>query len=456
MKKKKVVKIIIVPLAVSMFWGCGQKTVDYGLDGDTEQFVAERDDVDVEQNLAETKVVEHWTDEWKFNSPVYADDRVTVDTMEIDADVVMLDIDRFPIIEAEKLEDDALFRKKFINTFFGGAEIREYELEKYTKDEIKEIIAELEEAAKSANQEALEEYEKFIRDYEELLETAPDEAVAAEDYMSSNTYSGELADDLACTVSFNEDEEGFWIYAGPNLSSDIFSPKSIREYDNREQIGIKENDEGMINECRYTMVEAKRMADAFLIQIGLCSQICIEVIEPVWCGKNLNEQGDVAEYETVPYGYQFIYSTGVDGVAMNRTTDISVEDDNPYDWQDTGDRTEIIVTDEGVIQVQIMSPIMVHQVSYAEELIPLEKIKEIMKKEALENTERYMFVDKDNFSTPRSDDMGLYYVKVNDAQQAGVFSFRPLWCLSYWCVDHPIFVDAVTGEVTYPLDETGQ
>lgn len=447
--RKITTECLVTIILVMFLCGCGRKTVDYDMDENSEEVGSERNDIDVSEGLAEITVIDHWKEELVFDTPLYEDDLVRVDTMEIDTDVTMPNLERFPSVEAEEVKLDSEFRERFLKAFFRGEDVNGHEMSQYTKDEIREIIANLEENAKDGDLETQEMYEGFIKEYEELLEDAPDTPVEVREYTGSE-YKGTIGE-IVCMANFRDEDDYIW--AGPDPESKYYKPPSIREFRGRISKEEEENIQeiGLTNECQFSMEEAKRFADIFMAQIGLSQAVCMKVIQPVWTAFDVDEAGNVTDAKTVGYGYVFVYGSGIEGLPFGTFEDRQSYVYGGIEKRDNGDQIKITVTDEGVLRVSIFSLMTIRTVEYGQEMLPLEEIKEIMKKEINENTERYNFMDSSVKCVGGT--MELIYMKLYDTEEDGVCHYEPLWCLSgFQRYNHPVFVHAITGDVVYPFE----
>lgn len=194
------------------------------------------------------------------------------------------------------------------------------------------------------------------------------------------------------------------------------------------------------------MEEAEKLAESFLNEIGRSQQICTATKQLVWTGSNGDE-----ESESVNYGYEITFGTGVDGVAFSQfpnfidfsNTDKNMDDAGYYN----GDSTIIRITDDGITEVYMQDPVVIRTVSNEVELLPLDTIKDILKNEVVNNNENYDLGIGTKFN-----ELQLIYLKLKDASEEGISSYVPVWCLSH-CYedmnyhDNPVLVNAIDGSV---------
>lgn len=468
MKYKVIVMIMMIFLLSGTVCGCGKKEVDYGLEGKGK---AESSS----SSLAQFKDAKNWTDEWNVPARDATGELEEEQMLSINAEIVVPEVDTMSVIEAEKTTIDEDFRKQFLKSFFKDGEIYYHDKEHYTKEELEKAIADLEEKHAQfvgkiqgtegdgddwiANdmKEELQESQKELQEWKELLPQVSDTYTVAEEFGSCTEYAGQL-DDLLCQVSFNESA----VLAKP-LDEKYYGPETLREYDTVSQLEKSNNgDENTLNECRISMEDARSLAEHFMNKIGRSNQVCLEEKNLMWYGENTEKKSNAADEKYAVYGYSFTYGTGIDGIDFaNFDMFPSCEYFGPYWWEleahvneklNNGDSITITVTDEGITEISLKTPLDIRNVNSQVKLLPLDVVKDIMKNEVMEHPEKYYFDYDSNFNQ-----MELAYIKSKDNSQEDVFSYVPTWCLSSHAegasMMHPIFVNAIDGSIVYLYQE---
>lgn len=445
MKNKVLAGILMLAMTAGILAGCGKKEVDYTLDGDTEESTQQSVAEPVELNLAEYETVGTWADEWKLT-----DSDGYERPVKVDLEIMMPDIDKLSVIEVEELDMGERFRKQFVRAFFENGDIYNHEEPQYTRAELEEMIADLEVSLETADEDWWRErLETYIEEYEEQLETAPEEPVVADDYATCTEYTGFIGD-AASSVSFRVEDRN--IMAGAGINYKDFAPESLSGCEEVLLDDTYTTASGVENECKYSEEEALRIAETFLIKVGLSSQICVETNPVMWRGEN----------NSAIYGYSFTFGTGVDGMVFNQFPDfidfdLAARSNMELGDYDNGDSIKIIVTDDGVIDVYMIDAMSIRKVHDAATILPVEEIQGIFKEEVMEHPAKYDLTRAGVYNYKKFNRMELIYLKLPDETQEGVYNYTPVWCFSD-CRDdelfrsHPVFVNAIDGSIVNVFD----
>lgn len=469
MRKKVFAAGLVLVLAAGMIAGCGKKAVDYSLEEDSE-----KGEVSASADLEQYKGVADWKDEWKVT-----DAGGVEQTVSVNAAVDVPDTDSMSVVEIESVIMDVDFRKNFLKCFFGGGEVYYHDEEHYTTAEIEKDIADLEAWLTEPDTDA--DTKSSIKDILEekraLLEHASDEYTAAETFGTCRSYIG-YKDDVCYAVSFSESEADVRPYDG-----EYYGPEALRDYRFVEEMSDYEAgaENEASNACSYSMDEAQRIAEDFMTAVGRSGQICVEKKPVMWHGWNTDANAETAEEEYQLYGYTFVYGSGVGDIAFAQFPDRwnydvastsagrfvmqNTERDSDTDSLDhdgvptydmlsmfTGDRVEITITDRGVISARIVAPVKITDITEAVDLLPLDTVESIIKNELAENGGNYNF----EWMIPKYNNMKLMYLKLQNDVKKGLYTYVPVWCLSYKDEQdlyyHPVFVNAISGNVIDIMD----
>lgn len=439
MRKKLSTFSLMLVVTTVIFAGCESKKVDYGLDGD-----AQKDKEDGEGSLAQFENAENWVDEWKFTGE---DGEELVWTL--DAKIVVPELDNMSVVEAKKEEMNASFREDFLKEFFQNGDIYYYDEAHYTRSEITSEIQRIEELQQENPED--DYLSEVLEEYQELLSQASDEYTKAEAFDSITEYAG-YRDDYFYKVRFWDNDMSAWM-----VDETAEYPESLSEYPYISTFDAYSSELGeeTPNECRYTMEEAKTLAESFLRELGRDNQICAKAEPIMWRGSNAGGESIASDDKFVFYGYELTYGTGVDGVAFTQFPDFGAFDITWRTQQDledgyNGDYVSITLTDKGITSLSIASPVTLADTIGPQTLLPLDTVKGIMKKEVEEHPEEYVYSNMYQFN-----EMQLMYMKMHNETGDGC-SYVPVWCLSYMdeyggskTYMNPVLVNAIDGNVLY-------
>lgn len=220
-------------------------------------------------------------------------------------------------------------------------------------------------------------------------------------------------------------------------------PKSLEGYAQIEQMERYTYDtratDNYTNECKYSLTEAKAMAEEFLDAIDQDDEWCYEAKSALWTGKTKDEEGTWTT-ETVSYGYYLTYGVGVDMVAFSQYPHL--QQDFHSENSTNGDTISFMITDDGIIKVNIADLVTIRNVSQPVELLPIEDILNIMKEEAAQHFDAFESTGGIQNSTTLSE-LELIYFGVESKEEDGVYTYVPAWTMGN------MYVNAVDGTVEW-------
>lgn len=444
MKQKIYVAGILIFIITGLFSGCGKKEVDYELDKNGTNGSNN-------SNLTQFQNAEKWKEDWNVTDKSGTEKSVIVDT-----DIMIPDIVEMSVIEVERAENAESFRENFMKGFFGENDIYYHDEKHYTKEELERIIVSMEEALANPayDNESRGELEEMLETEREYFAKASDSYTPAEEFESCDNFLG-CRDNILYDALFFDDS----IFICPK-EEEYYGPKTLTDYD-RVYCMTDDNGEYDVssNECTFSKEDAKEIAERFMMEIGKSSQICTEESQVLWCGEMFDESDNVADMKYVVYGYKFTYCTGINDMVFSQFPnfssffDVAAEDNDDSGENYNGDEMTFMVTDMGIVEMEMKAPVNIRNISGSVELLSLDTIKDIIRNELQENGCKYDFTNDRIF-----DCMQLMYLKVKDDSNEGIFSYVPVWCLSQKWDDanysHPVFVNAMDGSVIYLNDIT--
>lgn len=475
-------------IAFIVLCSCSDGKVDYSLD-------TEGSEQENSGGLAQFAELPRWTDEWEITGA-----GGEVATFQVDAEITVPDTDTMSVAEVEETVIDGAFKERLAQTFFGEEPVYYHDKMHIPKEELQERIEEIENEIQVKRddigmfqelaernedapeemeryqgyvqdaQEGIDEYEAVIADYQELMSAAPGQYVPAEEFAECDEYVSYLngqkyffriytpeSEPKSDLVDMRLDgEDTVTIVLEPEDSLESWRPEELK--DKKNWITFTSADvEGGVNQCEITKEEAREQAERFVEQAGFSHQTCNYAEDIVWCGYDQNADGSWKNEEYVTKGYVFSFVTSVDGRTplsgfSNYYYDRRWLAGNGYGWQD---RISIMVNNDGVVRVFICNPITVTRVTGNVGLLPFQTVQDILQAEITEHADRY------DLENPKpSSIMELNYLRVKDEQREKMYSYIPVWELSYQgntnldgVRHHPIFVNAIDGSVIYPWGE---
>ncbi|MDE7436041.1 MAG: hypothetical protein K2N01_09545 [Lachnospiraceae bacterium] len=472
-------------MAAAVLCGCSDGAVDYSLD-------TEGSSEESSGGLAQFAELSQWTDEWEITG---ADGKAV--TFQVDAKITVPDTDAMSVAEVEETVIDGAFKEHLARAFFGEETVYYHDREHLSKEELQEQVEDLEnriqvkrddiegyqglieinkdfpeevERYQEYIQEAqddIQEYEAGVADYQNLMSTAPEQYMPADDFGECDEY-----------VAYRNGQKYLFCVYTPESSSKS-NQLDMRTYEETVKITLEPEDsieswkpeelegksdwilytsadvEGDVNQCETTKEEARELAERFVEQAGFSHRMCNYAEDIVWCGFDQNANGSRKNEEYVTKGYVFTFVAGIDGRIplsgfSNYYYDGYQMSDEDYGMQDM---ISIIVNDDGIARVIIDNPVTVTSAAGNVGLLSFQTVQGIMQAEIQEHPDRY---DLENLKP--SNIMELNYLRVKDGSRDKVYSYIPAWELSYQGNTsetryHPVYVNAIDGSVIYPWKE---
>lgn len=457
-KRKRFSAAFGISLLLTVLWGCS-KGMDYPME-----------DSEIEKE-GEGTTIARWEEQLQATSQ----NSFNTYQINIDADVVMPQVNSMSVIEVSEPEFDAAYKKQIIDTIFGNSKI-------YYNDDEHAPIAELDERIEmyrnrivdnphkdkadsnyTGHHRKQDEYwEDKIAICEEAKNSAPSDYLLAENF-EADSYLGER-EGIAYTISFTEcwnqynarekiillEAKSLWDVCPEELRTenqiwyDIESAWHV--YDGPHE-DISEN-----NQCSLSVDEARNMASHFLEQLNLPELIEINCIELRWYGELLPIPGEKNHYQVnnVKDGYIFAYGQGMDGVVFSDfLTDSAAVNEAWYDEEEEAYALKsgvvVAVTDEGIVRMELKNLLSIETMVDHVECLETGSIRNIIKNELKEDIDQFgEYPDTLSF-----DLLELGYMRIKDGTSEHRYSFIPAWRLVnkeiMW--QSGIYINAIDGSV---------
>ncbi|HWS30412.1 MAG TPA: DUF6034 family protein [Clostridia bacterium] len=252
-------------------------------------------------------------------------------TVEFDADVILPDVEKYPIYIMEPLTFTQEMADRIIPVLLDGVELYDetnYRTKEYVQEKIDYYTEELEAAIEGNYEQLIADYQEILTDLIKELETAPDDP--ARTPASRELMFKDVGNTLVSTYGKRVDlEDGGYQYmwteegrrkaaaAGNAAIDGVCEQASGRKmyllfensvYGNRILFS-RDSDDGrgwFINPPEFDQAEARRQADAFLEKLGLpFDYLCTMRVEDL-----IQENGG--------YYYALSYCTAVEGAPSQR------------------------------------------------------------------------------------------------------------------------------------------
>lgn len=458
---------LVTSLAMGFLTGCGnEKNVDYNIDGVKEEAQTENSNgkKSVSQFANETSWNEVWTIEEGVEDPVQ---------ITIDAEVTIPDTEEMFVVEVKVPEFDVKFKEHTVKTLFQGNDVYYNDTEHLPKQELEKLYRENKEWYENADTEmAREAARKHVQEYEELLDNASDTYTLADSY-EVDEYIGEVngityelwVSDFYGETDWDINAQWFNFYAA---NTEEICPDEYEGYTNYmahrymtcdRYAGVGEN------ECDISIEDGEKMARDLLQDLGLEYPVLAYAQPLIWGDSSLSAENI---YDWPANGYVFTFEYGVDGVSFTGAGagyDFmymrNSKEDEVFQYSMTA--TAIVyVTDKGVINLHVYSPIETVDISESVELLPLNTIKEIMKEKITTEYEEFRFVYMMEANELTFDHMELIYFRVRDTENSKQYSYVPAWRLTEQVGDavqnnlsirNPVVINAIDGTLIHVYDE---
>lgn len=494
---------LITTLTAALLTACGEeRTVDYTIGGIAEEQEEvqteekeegqERESAGEEQaqseggkiGLAQFKGEEAWKDTWMIKIGEEEQDGEIVDIfadVRVDAKIIVPQTKQMSVVEVIETEFDAEYKERLAKTIFDSGEIYYGNAANLPKKDIEKLWPEYEAGAYIMADEPFHfeewnnEWSDCYKAYENL-ENLKDTYTPAAEY-SVNKYIGSYEDRLY-RLTFLEDEEdrenvARYMKRITLEAKDLYEvcPEKFKEQENLACTPWMLGDR-IENRCEISEKEALKEAKEFVDELGL-DYMVFAFSRPLAWG-NVPEVISITDTEETDdwgvNGYVFYFDLGLDDVSF---VQYGIEDDY-FDWTvNTGENEEkvyslksvlqIYITDTGIIKAVVDNPVEITSVSENVELLPLDTVKEIIKKETNTQWETFRFNVHYMYYPMDMNEMELIYFRIRDKDNPGKYSYVPAWRLASVLkeeashgidIRYPVLINAIDGTVIDFYDET--
>lgn len=431
--KKITATILSVTLALATA-GCGEKTVDYNIDEETQGGNSTSDG----GTLAS-----------KYGIPDECDTTLDVGDsglgkIEIyDLDVTYPEGSSMDIATYILNELDDEKRQGIIETLFDKDDgIYIYDWENQTKEDIQEDIDEyqrmIEQCEAVGDNSEAEWYEEEIADLEEQLSSAPDEYPAATDYSGTDyigtMYGTEYYLYISESDSYIRKREDSYTYRNAESVEGVTS--CYYQYDS-DWLDVSPED--LTNMCELSETEAQLIADDFLGMLGIDDMILTDTDGLYWVYySGYDGQAVLTELD----GYSFTYTMAINNIPVSAKDIFNVDninDDNSSAGVLVNEMT-ICVDANGIVMANWSD--LLQATGEVEENVSLLTFDEMIEK-ANETVAAYYTDYPTNYTKVEFNDIELTYF-LEETNEDGVFKYVPAWVLS----EYEIYTDY--SEENYP------
>ncbi len=298
------------------------------------------------------------------------------------------------------------------------------------------------------HKENLREAREMVAKYERLLKKAPEDYTPAEGNFTGNEYIGKR-DGIRYRMSFEPDGAGGFesinIFA---QDAEVYPDGAKGEEDPSymEYTFITQADE---NQCSIEKGDAEKAARQFLQKIGFTDLLLAEETVLEW--RDPEAPVNAGSDATFVDGWQFVFSPGAEDAAFSDYEDFAGLSGVTVSGRSLQPdcRITVDVTDHGVIRAKLCSPATVISSVPGVKLLPLEDIKNVIRKELA------VFLEKRRAGSESYDHLELGYYPVSDPERWDRHTYLPVWSLWSENVFCTFLVNAVDGSVIDFLPEWG-
>ena len=447
-KRRLVTRIaacVLVGVMAMQMTGCGNKKVDYSLDGESSDEIGSSDD-NGKSSLARTLGVPDKCDEtFDVGNSGLSEIRCTADSIDIpDTEQMKKVYYTTAKLDSERIQsivEGLLDRSKGIYVRKDGVS---------TKDELKSMIEntkKFKEEAKSQGDDTSDAwYDSQIESYEKQMAEAPDTLPPLENYDDPyGAYTGKYGDkDYTVSVSMYGDDVDAGMYmtfsqaeTEENKLLDGVSGATYT-YVTGVSNAIDVDVTNMTNECKMTENDAISQAMNFLSGVGVDGMECtgVEPLVRIWSAEN----GDVKKSEV--NGYYVTMSRTINGVPV-RTGELynvdNLQNQNGYMY-DIDDIAHISVNDDGIIYMY--STIYADSASFETEDVDILNWDDMISK-ANENITAYYEKYQTRYGKIDFNKVELRYVSSVD--ETGKMCYIPAWVFTQ---SEELRGENTSGEIT--------
>lgn len=366
---------------------------------------------------------------WKENFQVTVPEigKVTV-AIDLKPDVLLTE--KPYVMKISYLENTEALKKSILTRLYKYETVFYWDEEHWTKEYLEEKIIETEKGwASIENVELLEKYRA-------LYPNAPENPVQAEAYTVNEYLIRQESEDRV--LCFGED---------PVLECFYIQLRTLGEYkkmiperlSNEQIVGIgmypdyENSQSGVTNYCKYSLEEAKEIANLFFSAFGINSVEKLRVRNLIWTIKNPQTEA----IEEVVGGYMMAYEPWKD-----------------EEYQPGYLPMEIYISDCGVFKVDFYEPFAVTSYTQNVPLLPFEQIKECVRKE-LKNPQSVLW---ERFREVHANQIGeetrfdISYLSLQVAYCSGEKNETSL--LPGWQLDYIGVFNAIDGGLIWEDEES--
>lgn len=449
MKKGILTKLLLTAAVTSILLsGCQNSDVDYNLDIE-ESFEQGISPLDLEEG-------QKWEEDLTIS-----DGR----EVSIKCSIKIPDVEQMSVAEVQRQELNEEYHKAIIKALYGSLEVYSNEEEDWSKARVQKVLDELQgqieyheaEIAEykshksgdwtdriASHERNIEKLRQEKQVYQKLYENAKAEAEVVTDFTKTSYYGTHAS--CIFILNIKEDEEGtsitFEAEDVQNICPEGIEANGTFGYAGEDlmESDYTEND----NQCEMSGEDARKLAEKTLGVIGWTSEW--EEIEPLFWRSYVGYQEDpVKIYD----GYCFECSLG-DGQMTFGDFDTGYELLAGCDGSLLGEAS-VFINDKGVLKVEIKNPVKLINMTNNVNLLSLDSIKGMIRKEINKNPDKYL---SESGLSPFYE-MELNYIRVKDKERDGYYSYVPAWRLCFRTGNdeyrtisrYPVIVNAIDGSV---------
>ncbi len=471
---------LLLSLCMGILSGCGEeKKVDYTIEGITDeslfqsetgqtglaQFKEEENWVETLKNIKKDEIISEW--DGQLHDLRY--------DLDVNAQIVLPDVDGMVVVETKETEFDAAFKEKMAENLFDSAEVYYGDATHLPRRDLQQIqdyiaaggvISDYSPDYKIERKEEVAELYNILEHMEDAKETyTPVTEYTENEYIGTyeeRMYRLSFAERTGDTNNeFRRVRQITWTV------KDLYEvcPEKFAEVKNLV-CSTWNLGNWVENQCGISEEEALKEAAAFVEKLGLDYPVYSHSMPLLWGTPPTYVNENSASDDWGVNGYVFFFDLGVDGISF---VDFGMEEDyaafgrhNDKEIQYSMEaRLQVYVTDAGVIRMIANNPLEITGVSESVNLLPLDTIKNIMRVEIDAKWDVLLF--KDEYDVNRLDSMELIYFRISDKENPGKYSYVPVWRLATVTrnlvtkeinITYALLINAIDGSFVNFDDET--
>ncbi len=430
---KNIARIGIIMLISFQLTGCGStKSVNYNID------IENSDDDNLNaQGISQYKDISGWRDSWGIN----INDGTTI-TVNMNASVVVPDIEQMTYVEAEYFQYDMESKEKIARTLFGDEDIYYYDEVRRPKDELEASIKILQFKVEECDRlidsnfevpywtQKKEEFLSLIKECKAALPNADNSYKLVTEYDGSQ-YIGEINGEQYLLefldnykfVDFQPGIDRVVKFYPKNRNGNIDSIYSSGDFYSTDILPATEIDD---NACRYSSDDAVQLADRCIENMGYSGYTLCDTYNLEWYS-NIYDNPSPEKIEN--NGYVFIYGQPIDNSNQIypdnfNSVDISINGLLEYPNRSGTQQLAVVVTDNGISGVCVDNAMKITMSGDAK-MLSFDSIKGIIKDVIESRSElydrkllcqgnilEYKFLRLEYMQVNRDDGIALAYVPV--------------------------------------------